>query len=230
MESKKEKKVDLKAKRGIFQAIGVLLSLSFVLLAFEWNFSSGVDETGSFPGTLIEEDPTPLVRIKEKPKPPKVNKQVEFKVVENNVELANNNLDKYNTETNLNEIMPDPFGDEGEGEDFNEPVDLPPFKPGELEYQAKFPGGEKALLKFVKENTVYPRELKEIGIGGKVWIKFVINKRGKVSDIEVLRSPDKALSRAAVKTIKSLPDWEPAKQNGKNVSMYFTIPINFIVH
>jgi len=229
MESKKVKKVDLKAKRGIFQAIGVLLSLSFVLLAFEWNFSSGVDETVFFSGTLIEEDPTPLVRIKEKPKPPKVNKQVEFKVVENNVELANNNLDKFNSETDPDEVLPDPFGDGGEIEKFVD-VDLPPFNPGELEHVAVFPGGDIALLKFVKENTVYPRELKEIGIGGKVWIKFVINKRGKVSDIEVLQSPDKALSRAAVKTIKSLPEWEPAKQNGKNVSMYFTIPINFIVH
>jgi len=229
MESKKAKKVDLKGKRGVFQAIGVLLSLSFVLLAFEWNFSSSADELVSFSGTLIDEDPTPLVRIKEKPKPPKIKKQVKFEVVENNVEVENNNLDKFNSETDPDEILPDPFGEGGEVEKFVE-VDLPPFNPAELEHRAEFPGGEKALLEFVRKNTIYPREQREIGINGKVWIRFVINKRGKVSDIEVIRSPDKALSRAAVKTIKSLPDWKPAKQNGKNVSMYFTIPINFIVH
>jgi len=229
MESKKAKKVDLKGKRGIFQAIGVLLSLSFVLLAFEWNFSPSAEELVFSSETLIDVDQIPITRTKEKPKPPKVNEQIKFEVVDNNVQVEDNNLNKFNSETDPDEIMLDPFGDDGEIEKFVD-VDLPPFNPAELEHRATFPGGEIALLKFVKENTVYPREQKELGISGKVWIKFVINKRGKVSDIEVLRSPDKGLTRAAIKTIKSLPDWKPARQNGKNVSMYFTIPINFIVH
>ncbi len=229
MESKKAKKVDLQGKRSIFKAIGVILSLSFVLLAFEWNFSSNTDMLVFNSGTLIDEDPIPITRIKEKPKPPKVKEQIKFEVVKNNVEVENSNLEKFNSETNLEEKLIDPFGDDGEEEKFVD-TDLPPFNPGDLEHRAKFPGGEIALLKFVKKNTVYPRQQKELGISGKVWIKFVINKKGKVSNIEVLRSPDKALSRAAVKTIKALPDWKPAKQNGKNVSMYFTIPINFIVH
>ena len=230
MESKKVKKVELQSKRTLFQAIGVLLSLSFVLLAFEWNFSSSVEGLSFDSGSYIDEDPIPITRVKEKPKPPKLNKQVKFEVVENKVDVADNNLDKFNSETDPNEILADPFGDDGEGEVFIDNTPLPPFDPSVLEHRAKFPGGEKALLKFIRDNTIYPEEQKELGISGVVWIKFVINPKGKVTDVNVLRSPDRALSKSAVRTIKLLPNFKPAKQNGQKVSMYYTIPIKFILH
>lgn len=229
MESKKLKRVSLQGKRSIFLGIGVLLSLSFVLLAFEWNFSSSSDEIVFSGISLIDDDPIPITRHIEKPKPPIVKQAPVFKVVENTVEVKTSNLDKFNTETNPDDIV-DPFGDDGEGEGFIDNTPLPPFDPGLLEHRAEFPGGEKALLKFVKENTIYPEEQKELGVGGVVWIKFVINPNGKVTDVKVLRSPDNALSKAAVRTIKLLPNFKPAKQNGKRVSMYYRIPIKFILH
>ena len=91
----------------------------------------------------------------------------------------------------------------------------------------EFPGGEKALLKYIAENVVYPQEAKEKDIEGSVYIKFVVNSEGKVQDVETLRGVDPLLDQEAIKVIESLPDFKPGREDGKPVNVSMQVPIMF---
>ena len=120
-----------------------------------------------------------------------------------------------------------------------------------VEQMPEFPGGEQALRNFMAANVRYPASAHEKGIQGKVYIKFVVTKTGKVTNIEVVRGVDPSLDqegvtvttssigkqvvrgvdpsldREAIRVITLLPTWKPGMQNGKNVDVEYTIPINF---
>jgi len=90
-----------------------------------------------------------------------------------------------------------------------------------------YPGGEGELLAYIAKTIKYPVIAQENGIEGKVIIRFVVSKTGKISNVEVLRSLDGACDREAVRVVKTLKDWIPGKQNGVNVPVYYTLPITF---
>ena len=96
-----------------------------------------------------------------------------------------------------------------------------------IEQMPVFPGGEGELMSFIGKNLKYPVIAQENGIQGKVIIRFVVSKTGKISNVEVLRSLDPSCDKEAVRIIKMLPDWIPGKQNGVNVPVYFVLPISF---
>ena len=96
-----------------------------------------------------------------------------------------------------------------------------------VEEMPEFPGGEEALVKFIAESTKYPEEAKNKGIQGKVFVQFVVNKEGNVEDVKLAKSIDPLLDEAAMNIVKSMPQWKPGRQRGKNVNVSFTIPINF---
>lgn len=90
-----------------------------------------------------------------------------------------------------------------------------------------FPGGDEACLRWIQENINYPKECKELGIQGRVIAKMIVNADGKITDIEITRSPDERLSAEAIRVIKAMPDWIPAKKDGKAVESTFNLPIMF---
>jgi TonB family protein len=90
-----------------------------------------------------------------------------------------------------------------------------------------FPGGDEACLSWINENINYPKECKELGIQGRVIAKMIVNADGKITDIEIKRSPDERLSAEAIRLIKAMPDWIPAKKDGKAVESTFNLPIMF---
>ncbi|MBI5217439.1 MAG: TonB family protein [Bacteroidia bacterium] len=96
-----------------------------------------------------------------------------------------------------------------------------------VEEPPTFPGGEEALLKYIGSNIKYPEIAKENNITGKVYIQFVIEPNGKVSNVKVVRGVDPALDKEASRVIESLPQWTPGKQAGRAVRVAFTVPINF---
>lgn len=91
----------------------------------------------------------------------------------------------------------------------------------------QFPGGEEALKHFIKSNLQYPEIAKEMNEQGIVYVQFVINEDGSVSDIEVIRGVSDALDREAVRIIESFPKWIPGTKDNKPVKVKFTIPIQF---
>lgn len=90
-----------------------------------------------------------------------------------------------------------------------------------------FPGGDVACMKWLSENVKYPAEAVEKGIKGKVIVQFVVTKEGKIADAEVARSVDPLLDAEALRAIRSMPDWEPAKRDGQNIAVKYSLPITF---
>lgn len=95
------------------------------------------------------------------------------------------------------------------------------------EVMPEFEGGNEGLQRFIANNVVYPPEAKDQNITGRVFITFVVNKKGKVTDVEVLKGVHPLLDEAAIKCIRSLPDFTPGMQKGKNALVRFNIPISF---
>jgi len=96
-----------------------------------------------------------------------------------------------------------------------------------VEQMPQFPGGEAELLKYIASHIKYPTMAAENNIQGRVVVKFVVNKNGKVGDVVVLRGKDPDLDKEAVRVVKTLPDFITGKMNGQAVSVWYTLPINF---
>lgn len=96
-----------------------------------------------------------------------------------------------------------------------------------VEIQPEYPGGEAALGKFLQKNIRYPSIAKENNIQGKVYIQFVVERDGSLTDIKVLREPGSGTGDEAVRVLKISPHWKAGVQNGKPVRVQFTLPVNF---
>lgn len=96
-----------------------------------------------------------------------------------------------------------------------------------VEQMPQFPGGDSELMKFIGNNLKYPPIAAENGIEGRVVIRFVVGKDGKVSDAQVLRSLDPSCDKEAIRVVKSMPTWVPGMQNGRKVPVYYTLPVLF---
>ena len=96
-----------------------------------------------------------------------------------------------------------------------------------VEQQPEFPGGTAALMKWLANNVRYPQMALENGISGRVIVKFVVEKDGSVSGVTLVRGVDKDLDREAIRVVKSMPKWQPGKNNGQAVRCYFNLPVNF---
>ena len=95
------------------------------------------------------------------------------------------------------------------------------------EEMPEFPGGVEALMDFVGKNVKYPEEAKEKEISGRVFVSFVIEKDGSVSNVKVLRGIGGGCDEEAVRVIKGMPKWKPGIQKGKPVRVSYMMPINF---
>jgi protein TonB len=91
----------------------------------------------------------------------------------------------------------------------------------------EFPGGEDELIKFLTENMNYPELAREKGTEGRVVIGFVVNKEGVIDELKLKRGIGDGCDNEAIRVVNKMPKWKPAKFNGKPVSVYFDLPIQF---
>jgi TonB family protein len=96
-----------------------------------------------------------------------------------------------------------------------------------VEQVASFEGGFPALLEHLRQNVLYPSEAREAGAEGTVYVEFIVNEDGTLSDHKVLKGVHPALDAEAVRAIKTLPNWTPGKQNGVAVKQRYVLPIAF---
>ena len=96
-----------------------------------------------------------------------------------------------------------------------------------VEEMPVFPGGDKALMEFIYKNVVYPKEAKDKNIQGKVITRFVVKADGSVGDIQVLKGVDPLLDSESIRVLKLLPKWQPGKQGGLPVDVWYSIPITY---
>lgn len=135
-------------------------------------------------------------------------------------------------EIKQNEVGPTAV--EGTGEVvFDEPVEEVMDKGDEdviftvVEQQAEYPGGLEAMAKFLQKNMKYPAIARRMGTEGSVFVSFVIDREGVISDIQVIKGISTECDKEAMRVIKLMPPWKPGKQNGKAVRCRFVLPVKF---
>lgn len=96
-----------------------------------------------------------------------------------------------------------------------------------VEVLPEFPGGQEAMYRFISENLTYPEKAKDKGIQGIVYMRFVIDTDGSVTDIEVIRGVHELLDAEAKRVLSIMPRWSPASQRGKLVRVTQALPFKF---
>ena len=96
-----------------------------------------------------------------------------------------------------------------------------------VEQMPSFPGGSQKLKEFIEENLRYPKELEETCVQGRVIVRFIVERNGKLSNVKVVKSVHPALDKEAIRIVKLMPRWIPGRQNGITVRVKFYIPIIF---
>lgn len=98
-----------------------------------------------------------------------------------------------------------------------------------VEQMPMFPGGEYALMKYLQANIKYPPEAAKNNIEGRVIVQFVIDETGQVGEVKIVRPVSEELDAEAVRVVKALPKFEPGRQDGEAVSVWYTLPVMFKV-
>ena len=96
-----------------------------------------------------------------------------------------------------------------------------------IEKMPEFPGGEKALMEFIKNHIVYPEEERLNGTECIVYVSFIVDKYGDIKSIKVLRGISESLDKEALRVIKLMPKWTPGERAGSRVDVNFPLPIKF---
>jgi protein TonB len=216
MEQKKNPEISLEKKKGLFFQIGLVVTLIIVLGAFEWKSYEKVDyNLGQLNLDDLEEEIIPITKQEIKPPPPPPPPEV-IEIVEDEVEIEDE-LEIEDTESD--EDIAIEIEEESDDEFFMVVENMP-----------EFPGGDLGLMKYIQKNVKYPPIAKEYNITGKVYVSFIVDKSGSVTNVKIVRGVDRNLDAEALRVVKSLPKYKPGKQRGKAVRVMFTIPINFTLN
>jgi len=105
---------------------------------------------------------------------------------------------------------------------YEEPVNM-----AMVEQKPLFPGGDAAMYKWLSQNINYPAQASEEGISGKVYIQFVVEKDGSITNAQVARSKHQALDAEALRVVKKMPRWTPGRNNGQPVRVTYILPVTF---
>ena len=173
------------------------------------------------------------------PPPPALKSSIKFTapVIKKDEEVADEDQMKSQeelTESKVTISIADVQGTDEEGgvlvEDLKQVVTEAPVEEevfDMVEQAPQFPGGQAELMSWLVKNIRYPVIAQENGIQGRVICQFVVGSDGSVRDIKVLRSLDPSCDKEAVRVIQSMPKWIPGRQNGKAVSVRYTLPVIF---
>jgi len=225
MVHKKSNNANLERNRSMFFQIGLVLSLSLVLVAFEWPSKPAKDDMGRlFSETYYEvEEIQRTIRDVQPPKPLPLPKLIELNLVPDEVNV-NIDISFFNPEAFTETMIP-----------FYEFPDQEVFDDAEIHVSVQemplFNGGkpETEFRKYIMQNLDYPDIAAENGIMGRVLVQFIVNAKGKIEDARVIQGAYPSLDNEALRVINSSPLWTPGRQSGKPVKVIFTFPINFVL-
>ncbi len=215
----------LEKLRGIFFQIGLIIAGGITLLAFEWTTPTYIS---TLDGEIVEELEwdypyvEPFEIEKEQPKEDKIEapkvKSEELEIVKDDYKEKEG--EKEDEKKDI--VVPD-LVNLNVKEEVKED-DTPKFGADKM---PEYVGGIDKLFKYLSANIKYPEDARRVGIEGKVHVQFVVNKNGEIKDVKILHGVNKWLDEEALRVVKGMPKWEPGKQHGKPVSVYYTLPISF---
>lgn len=168
-------------------------------------------------------DPPPPVQETIKFTPPVIVEEVKEEDIPPPAEQTNETTVSDKTQEGTKDIIDLP--DEGGGDDEAGLGDQEIFTV--VEKMPEFEGGEDKLREFLAKNIKYPSMARENGISGTVYITFVVEGDGKITDVKSLRGLGGGLTEEAIRVVKMMPNWTAGKQNGKPVRVQFTLPVKF---
>lgn len=221
MEPKRTEVAELSNKSTLFFSFGLVVTLALVLTAFEWKdieeaaelatgkTADNVEEILEVPPT--EQPPPPPPQVQQ----PQVVEVPDEEKIEEEIQV---NLDvEMNEETKVEQIE---IKVEEPKEDVDEIFTI-------VEETATPKGGMPAFYKYVGSKLKYPAQATRMGVEGKVYVEFVINRDGTIVDVRVVRGIGAGCDEEAVRVVQSSPPWNPGKQRGKPVRQKYTLPIQF---
>jgi periplasmic protein TonB len=223
MEAKKSPKADLEKKKSIFLQVGLVATLVVVLVAFEWRqYERPIYDLGTMDSDFIEEEDIPITRPEEPPPPPPPDPSTELVIVDDDVEVDDDfKIDVEATiETQVREFIPVVYEEEEVDENYIFEI---------VEENPEFPGGNDAMMKFLRDNTRYPVIAREAGIQGTVFVTFVVERDGSVTNVSVIRGIGGGCDEEAVRVVRSMPKWKPGKQRNQPVRVQYRMPIRFVL-
>ncbi len=227
MEIKKAPGADLERSKGISLLLGLAVAISVMFVTLEWRTSSGGTVASVGYDDMMVDDALLIMDEQQEEQPEEIQQpeqQVEaqlpddFRVVDDNQEVAKISF------VSADEARPLPPPVAG-------PAVVEPEETDEIftivEEPTEFPGGIGELMKWLGKNINYPEIALSNNIQGRVMVKFVVERDGSASNVEVLRGVDPALDKEAVRVVKMMPKWKPGKQRGKPVRQSFVLPVQF---
>ena len=227
MEIKKSPKADLEKGKGLNFLLGLVVALAIVYVALEYRTYDKIEaytrdkvDIADMEETILleENEPEPEQPEPEQPQQQEVQLPEEFKVVDNTQKVEKIALVSVDESKRLPPPAPvAPVKVEEEEDKIHEVVESP----------AEFPGGYTALSKWLSKNLVYPEQAAEMGIQGKVIVRFVVEKDGSVTQATVVKGIDPALDKEALRVIQTMPKWKPGMQQGRAVRVRCTQPVQF---
>ena len=220
MELKKNPKNDLSRMSGLFLNIGLSVSLILVIVAFEWRT---YDNSGLLDLGMVQDDFEDLMEIPptEQPPPPPPKIQLpEIIEVPDEEEIEEEIEVELDLEVTEEEVVEDFVFEEAPEEEVDEVFTI-------VEDQPAFPGGNAAFYKFVARNMTYPAQARRMGIEGRVFVQFVVDKDGSVTEVKAVKGIGAGCDREAERVLNSSPKWTPGKQRGRSVKVRMVLPIIF---
>lgn len=226
MEVKKSQKADLENKKAMFVQIGLVLALSLCIFAFEYKSYDKKESVMQDRQVVQEVEEVVIATQQNEPPPPPEDvpapETTEFEIVDDNQKLENEfNVSNFAATTNVAAVATQIEINTEEVEE--EEVKIFTI----VEQEASFPGGYEALMKHLAENIKYPQQARETGTKGRVFLTFVVERDGSITDIKILRDIGSGCGEEAKRVVSKMPRWQPAKQRGKPVRQQFNLPVNF---
>jgi protein TonB len=219
MELKKNPKLDYRKKSVLFFNIGLVLSLLMVISAFEWEFVENAFVVDLNRYTTYDEVIDIAITKQEPPPKPQPKNITVIDIVEDNVEVEEINVvfDIYEVDKIEDVVY-----------DFGEPKEEKAEEiPSIVETMPSFKGGIVEFYKFIGKNLKYPAQARRIGIEGKVFVHFIIDEDGSLSDVKVVRGIGAGCDEEVIRIVNKSPKWNPGKQRGRPVRVRMMLPITF---
>ncbi len=221
--SKRARNKGLERSKFIFLEIGVIITLLMVLAAFEWK--SEINQTITDYGTDWSDDIIQIeITEQEKPKHEELERPepqiTQIEISDDPQQADDPDIDAGgNQDTpNYNDFNPQPEPEPN--------VPDPPFVPVP-EVKPEFPGGMPALYQYLADNIIYTDEAKRRGIKGKLYVYFVVEADGSLSNIDIVRGLGYGLDEAVLEVIRNMPPWKPGMQGNIKARVPMTLPVKF---
>ena len=225
MEIKKSPKADLESKKLTFALIGLVVTLFIVWRVFEYkSYDKQIVDDLQKTVEVIEEEMVEITKQEQpKPQPPAPKPQVtQIEIVDNEEEIEEEI--EIDAEVSQDEVLEEYNFTPPEIEE-EEIVEAEIFKV--VEEMPEFPGGAAKMMEFIQKNIKYPMMARESDIQGRVFVNFVVEPDGTITNVTVMRGIGGGCDEEALRVVQSMPNWKPGKQRGSAVRCSFTVPIIF---